>query len=693
MACGPSVDGDGSISSQKLLHSLNTLLSEASAPLQLNDLEALFKMMSMAPNGPEARVNFEQFLKQISSLFANAASSDDGSEDANVLDILVAYRDLFNRIDEDHDGRIYPNQLHELVRGLTRMSTAGISRSPDIASTEMIVNHLDKAKKGYVDYVDFLAGALLSMDPPAGSDTLESKGDEDSVFMSAMGPSGSQHSSVFEEQMEMDSAPAPVRGGGNEASLVAQLKIDVRTLEQRLSTAQSELDKSEIARSELLGRLSEQDKQMEVYKKQLKSASELEQNSHRISDEMEQLRADLRTAKESLKNAAKLEAELKQERDRLREDLFQKGKELNDIEDTVRALRESATGAGDAKSQLSALQAQLAAQQDKYNALMKEKAEQDAAHAKLIEAMHELQAKHDLTLLEFDEAKRQYSDLSDEKNALTTSQAPRAKGSNLKAELTSVMRPMSPTKPVVAHDGLTSTSLPASSMAGHDAHMSSSVGSTSSLGIAANADELLQLRIERDMLTKEKNALLAHLSAADAKANLFEREKGELSTKVNSLSTDLTAAERAKASLQRQFADVSSELEDVKAQMKSAQDAIGEANAAAAKAAASQFARPEATITENELEELRTLRLSRREMEDQIAKLKAQTESDAFQIRALKNEVQQLRDLNRSLKTRLSSLPEETIPLGTDDDLRRGLLGPNRVSRHDKGCCDGCTIL
>lgn len=34
VACGPSVDGDGSISSQKLLHSLNTLLSEASAVRQ-----------------------------------------------------------------------------------------------------------------------------------------------------------------------------------------------------------------------------------------------------------------------------------------------------------------------------------------------------------------------------------------------------------------------------------------------------------------------------------------------------------------------------------------------------------------------------------------------------------------------------------------------------------------------------------
>jgi hypothetical protein len=683
------VESDGAISSQKLLLSLNTLLSSASSPLVLNDLEALYKITEIVPSGPEASVNFEQFLKQISSLFANALSGSDGSEDGGPLDILVAHRDLFNRIDADRDGRLYPDQLHELVRGLTRMESAGISRSPDVTSTEMIVNHLDKAKKGYVDYVDFLAGALLSTDVPASASSVESKGDDDSVFMSAMGPSGSQHSSVFEDDLEMDYKPSPVRAGSSvESASLTQMKSQAHMLEQRLSAAQSELDKSELARADLLARLNEQDKQIDGYKKQLKAVSDLEQDRHRISNEMEQLRADLHTAKESLKTAAKLELELTAERDRLRDDLFQKGKELNDTSDALRGLRESAAGAEDAKNQLAALQAQLAAQQEKYDALAKAKADSDAAHAKMAEALHELQAKHEVALLEVEEAKRQYLDLSDEKNALSTSQAPRQKGSNLKAELTSVMRPMSPSK----HSDTLVTSLPSSSSTGL-----ASTGSSSALAIPGadtsnSANEVIQLKIELEMLAKEKKALLAHLSAAEAKSGTFEREKDELTGKVTALSSDLTASERSKASLQRQFDDAKAELEDMKEMIKVSQDAVGAANAAAAKAAASQFARPEATMTETELEELRVLRLSRREMEEQIGKLKAQVDSDAFQIRALKNEVQQLRDLNRSLKTRIAQIPEETIPLSADDDLRRGLIGNSRVARHDRGCCDSCTI-
>jgi chromosome segregation ATPase len=643
-------------------------------------------MTDIKPTGSEARVEFEQFVKRMATLFANALSAGDVSEDLNPFEVLIAYRDLFNRIDADGDGRIYPDQLHDLVRGLTRMESSGVSRSPDVTSTEMIVNHLDKAKKGYVDYVDFLAGALLSTEPPASSSSVEIRGNEDSEFMSAMGPGAAQHSSVFEDQLELDfkpnSAGARPSASVESQSSLSQMAAQTHLLEQRLSTAQSELDKSESSRADLLARLNEQDKQIDGYKKQLKAVSEMEQERHRISDEMEELRANLHTAKENLKSASKAESELKIERDRLREDLFQKGKEINDIEDQLRGFRDSANGAEDAKTQLAALQAQLAAQSERYDALVKAKAEQDASHAKVVEALHELQAKHEVTLLEVEDAKRRFLDLSDEKTAISTSQQSRqVKGSNLKAELTSAMRPMSPAK---SGENLVSSSLPSSSYGVADS------GSNASSG---NADEILQLKIELDMLGKEKKALLAHLSAADAKTTVLEREKSEATAKVVTLTSDLTNAERAKASLQRQYDDVKSELDETKGMLEAAQAAVSSANAAAAKAAASAFSRPEATMTENELEELRLLRLSRRELDEQINKLKAQIDSDAYQIKALRNEVQTLRDLNRTLKARIAQIPEEPVALNPDEDMRRGLIGNGRVARHDQGCCDSCTIM
>jgi len=670
-------------------------------------------MTGVTPSGPEAKVENEQFLKRVASLFANVFTGGDGSEDLNPFDILIAYRDLFNRIDSDRDGRLYPDQLHELVRGLTRMESAGVSRSPDVASTEMIVNHLDKAKKGYVSYSDFLSGALLSTDAPssdASTVVTENHGDDEGDFVSAMGPSGAtQHSSVFEDQLELDFKPSSSSSSGNssarpskliaaddhrESSSLTQLRSEAHLLEQRLSAAQSELDKSELSRADLLSRLNEQDRQLEGYKKQVKVASEAEQERNRISDEMEQLRANLHTARESLKAALKVEAELKTERDQLREDLFQKGKEINDIEDKLRELRETASGAEDARSQLSSLQSQLASQTERYDSLLKEKGAQDAAHAKLVEALHELQAKHEVTLLEAEDAKRKFLELSDEKSALAVSQASsssRSKGSNLKAELTSAMRPMSPTK----FDSSTSSSssmMMSTSLPSAPNLLSSTPTDSSPASIATSDEVVVQLRIELDMLTKEKKALLAHLSTAEAKTTLLEREKHELSARLATLTSDLTNAERTRGSLQRQH-DAEAELEDLKGRLQAAQDAVTAANAAAAKAAASAFVRPEATITENELEELRVLRLSRRELEEQLAKLKAQTERDSFQTKALRDEIQTLREQNRALKARVAQIPEEPVSLNPEDDMRRGLIGNAPVARHNQGCCDSCTIL
>lgn len=650
----------------------------------MKDLETLYKMAGIKPTGAEAKVACETFLKVISSLFSNALRGQDVAEDMGPFDILIAYRDMFNQIDTDNDGRIYPDQLHELVRGLTRMESAGVSRSPDAASTEMIVNHLDKAKKGYVDYSDFLAGALLATDPPAHetSTTIENEGEDDSDFASALGPPGSQHSSVFEDSLDWDKPGAPstpqraAAGNSGDAASVAQLKSINHTLEQRLSTAQSELDKSESSRAELLSRVGEQDKSIEGYKKQLKSAAEFDGERVRLSDEMEQLRANLNQTKEALKTAQKNENDLASERDRLKEDLFQKGKEINDISDQLRVLTESAAGADAAAQLVSSLQAQLAAQTERYESLLKAKDTSEEEHKKLLQALQELQSKHSELQLDADEANRKLTELSDSSSALA--QQPRGnKGGNLKAELNSTMaRPMSPLK----QGEFMSSSLP-----------SSSVLSESPSG---NNDEILQLRIELDMLTKEKKAFLAHLSDADAKASAFEREKAELNKKLQALTDSLTSAERSKASLQRLYDEAKTELEELKATLQASQDAVNAANAAAAKAAASAFtASPSNPLTDAELDELRSLRLARRELEDQLARTKQQSDSDSLQVKALRSEVQQLREHNRSLKAKVAQFPEEHISMSTEDDMRRGLIGNSRVARHDKGCCDSCTIL
>lgn len=643
-------------------------------------------MAGIKPVGAEAKVACETFLKVISNLFSQALRGQDVAEDMGPFDILIAYRDMFNQIDSDGDGRIFPDQLHELVRGLTRMESAGVSRSPDLASTEMIVNHLDKAKKGYVDYADFLAGALLATEPPAHetSSTVENEGDDVDEFASALGPPGGQHSSVFEDSLDWDvaksSAPStPQRGaaGANtgDSASVAQLKSLNHTLEQRLSTAQSELDKSEVNRAELLARVGELDKSVDGYKKQLKSASESDGERIRLSDEMEQLRANLHQTKEALKTAQKNESDLATERDRLKEDLHLKGKEINDISDQLRALGESASGAEAANALVASLQAQLAAQTERYESLLKSKDTSDEDHKKLIQALQELQSKHSELQLDADEAKRKLNELSDSSSALA--QQPRVnKGGNLKAELNSTMaRPMSPLK-----GDYLSSSLPSSSMLSESP--------------AGNSDEILQLRIELDMLAKEKKALLAHLSDADAKSSAFEREKAELNKKIQALTDSLTAAERAKASLQRLYDEAKTELDELRGTLGASQDAVNAANAAAAKAAASAFtATPANPLTDAELDELRSLRLARRELEDQLNRTKQQADSDSLQVKALRSEVQQLREHNRSLKAKVAQYPEEHVSLSTEDDMRRGLIGNSRVARHDKGCCDSCTIL
>lgn len=649
-------------------------------------------MAGIKPVGSEAKIPCETFLKVISNLFSNALRGQDVSEDMGPFDILIAYRDMFNQIDSDADGRIYPDQLHELVRGLTRMESAGVSRSPDLASTEMIVNHLDKAKKGYVDYADFLAGALLATEPPAHetSASIENEGEEDGEFASALGPPASQHSSVFEDSLDWDSAPAsktsapstPSRGGASasasgDSASVSQLKTLAYTLEQRLSTAQSELDKSESSRAELLTRVGEQDKAIEGFKKQLKSVAESDSERIRLSDEMEQLRANLNQTKEALKTAQKNESELASERDRLKEDLYQKGKEINDISDQLRALSDSAAGADAANQLVASLQAQLAAQTERYESLLKAKDTTDEEHKKLIQALQDLQSKHSELQLDAEDAKRKLTELTDSSSALA--QQPRTnKGGNLKAELNSTMaRPMSPLK----QGDYMSSSLPSAS----------SVLSDSTTG---NNDELLQLRIELDMLAKEKKALLAHLSDADSKASAFEREKAELNKKLQALNDSLTKAERDKGSLQRLYDEAKTELDELKATLQASQDAVNAANAAAAKAAASAFtAPPSSPLTDAEMDELRSLRLARRELEDQLARIKQQSDSDSLQVKALRNEVQQLREHNRSLKAKVAQFPEEHVSLSSEEDMRRGLIGGSRVVRHDKGCCDTCTIL
>lgn len=658
-------------------------------------------MAGIKPAGPEAKIACENFLKAITNLFSNALRGHDVAEDMGPLDVLIAYRDMFNSIDSDHDGKIYPDQLHELVRALTRLeSTSGVSRSPDAASTEMIVNHLDKAKKGYVDYSDFLAGALLATEPPAATTEVDN---EDTEFVSALGPSStstlsSQHDSVFEDGLEWDAKPTSgstgnsasnVSGGSGSDSIAAaagaqsltQMKSQTHMLEQRLSVMQSELNKSEQSRADLLARVSEQEKSIDAFKKQLKSLAETDGERNRMSDELEQLRANLNTTKEALKSAQKNETELATERDRLREDLHLKNKEINDIEDQLRALRESAAGADAAQQMIAALQAQLAAANERYDALVKTKESQDKDHAKLLQALQELQAKHNDLMLEAEDAKRRLAEMSDEQNALTQSQQHRAnKGANLKTELTSTMaRPMSPAKPGEGFS--TSYGSPAPF---------SLLSESPSAASASNADELLQLRVELDMLNKEKKALLAHLS--ESKNNSNDKEKQELNDRLQALGKNLTEAERAKGSLQRLYDEAKAELAEMKEQIAASQAAVSAANDAAAKAAASAFVTaPNNPLTDPVQDELRALRLSKHENDSQLTRLRQQAESDSLQLKALRSEVQQLREHNRSLKAKVAQFPDEQV--GLDDDLRRGLLGNQRVVRHDKGCCDTCSIL
>lgn len=627
-------------------------------------------MTGSHPVGPELAVPCDQFINSLASLFSGLLSSSD-SEDSNPFDQLLAFKELFNRIDSDHDGRLFPDQLHELVRGLTRLESNSVSRSPDVASTEMIVNHLDKTKKGFVDYSDFLAGALLSTDPsPSAPQSVENNLLDDADFMTAVGPP-SQHETVFDDQLELDFKPSPARSSGNaaDAALLHQLKTQQHLLEQRLSAVQSELEKSEASRADLLARLSDQDKQIDGYKKQAKAIAEMEQDRVRASDEMENLRAELHASKESLKNAQKLEAELSSERDRLRDDLFHKGRELNDLEDQLRTHKDVVAGSEDNKALLESLQAELEAEKRRYAALVATKDEQDQAHAKLMTAFSELQSKHELTLLEFDDAKRRFDDLTEEKMASVASPS-RPKGSNLKAELSTSLKSQTPQK----YTSTTDFSGPAPTDAG--------------------SEDVAQLRVELDMLNKEKKTIMAHLSSADARTTALEREKLELSAKIATLAGDLTAAERTKIALQKEFAETKAELEESKGMLTAAQDAVTAANAAAAKAAASAFSRPEMSITEAELEELRVLRLSRRELEEHVAKQKHQIDGDSMQLKAVRSEIQQLRDANRNLKARLAQMPEEQVPLAgsSEEDMRRGLIGNNRVDRHDQGCCS-CSVM
>jgi chromosome segregation ATPase/Ca2+-binding EF-hand superfamily protein len=427
---------EGFISRKNLLEALQQL----GMIIDEIELEAVISQTKIEEETPGGRVDLEEFLQRGLPLIRTAIESDVENKNGNNThktelgtDQLNSHsssenptlvssealsatsnkeelspqqihdiHQMFIDCDHDKDGKIYKNELNEL------MKTMG--KELEDAQLDVLMHHLDKEGKGYIDFDGFLNGMLLfiaqsqSQAPPTtasvqniANETNTAASNNNNAYNISAAQSafakiqlrkhlkdvfthrtrsfsidssdksqsaGDMQKTVYTSEDEMltrASDPRPKRDRSDselserispleEVKDTDPLEVKVKkllaqneALSLKISTLQQQLNQSEQNQEKFLQKEKEYVQDIEKFKKQLKLTKELEVERNKLSEQLESLKGTANELTNQIKELKKRESALEAEKEQLKADVYMKSKELNDAQDELQKLKSKNT--------------------------------------------------------------------------------------------------------------------------------------------------------------------------------------------------------------------------------------------------------------------------------------------------------------------------------------------------------------
>lgn len=620
---------------------------------------------------------------------------------SNLVTLILNTKNIFDRID-NQSGRIDKDKIQSLLGLLGTMDPT--SRSPDPLSSSLLMAKLDEGNKGYVTLKDCIKFVLFLQAPTE------------------------KHTVEVHNTREDDYQPLFFTHDTKEPEL---LDRGLEELQQKISMLQAQLTQSENAQIELLNTISSQNESLDSLKKKISEGKVIEEERNNLRESIEKLKVQEKEMKEDIKSIQKREQDIRQERDILQKEYLIKEKELNDAEDEILKLQKQMGG-----NENDAIKQQLESQGIQLEEMSQRNQELERQFSSLLEINEQLKSQYEEVSLALESAKQKISSLNEEKLLSSMTSPKRQAPVNLMDELKSPLKSMTLSESLPQEDVVTPSegidhaikykeeleqlkkrynelkiqnATLQDSISGLETQngftQESSLDETNQKDeleariqaleqenqeLQSQVDQLASERKDRDTLREEfdrqkkilfeleneKSELIQQLRDLEQQSDASQKEILELQHKIEDLEDEITKLGEDNREKENQIQLVESQKQQLESLLQSKDLQISKLEMANARLG------NEPEEIEMDSIDLSTESLSRKELEHQYKKLKDKLDEDEQILTALRDEIEQLKERNKT-----TSEADEPLYFG-DEETGKLISGDMNA-----GCCSSCCMM